>query len=103
MKRPTKKAPTQLWYKAQLTPMAAGLFTEAFYPQAKRGSGAQYVYFTQVDVTPTTHKVIVASRLAESGIRMMTQDLAARCLIPKEKATRAEMDTLNALAENLKL
>ena len=101
--KPANKPAQRLWYKAKLTPMATGLFTEAFYPQAKRGSGAQYVFFTQIDVTPTTHKVVVASRLAESGIRMMTQELAAKCLIPSEKATKAEMEKLNELSSNLKL
>lgn len=84
--------------------MAIGLFTEAFYPDPKKGSGAQYVYFTQADVTPSNPKVIVASKLAESGIRMMTQDLAQKCLLPTEhKATRAEMVKLNEISQHLKL
>lgn len=94
---------SQLWYTAKLTPMATGLFTEAFYPKAKRGTGTQYVFFTQIDVTPTTHKVVVASRLAESGIRMMTGELARKCLIPQRKATKAEMTQLNSLSANLKI
>lgn len=83
--------------------MATGLFTEAFYPPKKRGSGAQEVYFTQISVTPTTHKVIVASRLEESGVRMMTHELATRCLIPGNKATKAEMAQLNELTQRLKI
>lgn len=83
--------------------MAQGLFTEAFYPDPKRGSGAQYVFFTQEDVTPAQRKVIVASKLTESGLRMMTQDLARACLIPTTKATRAEMVKLNELSQHLKL
>lgn len=97
------KPVNRLWYKARLTPMATGLFTEAFYPPSKRGTGAQYVYFTQIDVTPSTHKIVVASRMAESGIRMMTQELAAKCLIPSEKASKAEMARLNDLSSNLKI
>lgn len=93
----------RLWYKASLTPMATGLFTEAFYPKAKRGTGAQYVFFTQVDVTPSSQKVVVASRLSESGIRLMTKELAERCLIPDKKATKAEMAKLNELSSTLKL
>jgi len=99
----TNTTQTRLWYKAQLTPMATGLFTEAFYPPAKRGTGAQYVFFTQIDVTPTTHKVIVASRMAESGLRMMTQELASKCLIPSAKATKAEMAALDELSSKLKI
>ena len=91
------------WYKAKLTPMATGLFTDAFYPTPKRGSGAQYVFFTQVDVTPSQKKVVVASKLTESGLRMMTGELANACLIPGEKATKAEMATLNGLTKNLKV
>jgi hypothetical protein len=101
--KPQQKPANRLWYKARLTPMATGLFTEAFYPPAKRGTGAQYVFFTQIDVTPSTHKVVVASRMTESGIRMMTQELASKCLIPSEKATKAEMDQLNELSTNLKI
>lgn len=92
----------RIWYKALLTPQAIGLFTEAFYPPSKKGSSNQYVYFTQVDVTPAAQKVIVASRLSESGIRMMTQELAKHCLIPKSKATKADMQQLNLLTANLK-
>ena len=83
--------------------MATGLFTEAFYPAAKRGTGAQFVFFTQIDVTPSTHKIVVASRLAESGVRLMTQELASKCLIPSEKATKAEMAKLNELTINIKI
>jgi len=98
-----EKTVHRVWYKATLTPVAQGLFTEAFYPEAKRGSGNQYVFFTQEDVTPSARKVIVASKMAESGLRMMTQDLARVCLIPTSKATRAEMAKLDQLAQNLKL
>ena len=101
--RHEKKPAQRLWYKAKLTPAAQGLYTEAFYPTPKRGTGAQYVFFTQIDVTPTTHKVVVASRLAESGIRLMTQELATRCLIPVEKATQAEMLQLNELTATVKV
>jgi hypothetical protein len=83
--------------------MATGLFTDAFYPDPKRGSGAQYVFFTQEDVTPAQRKVIVASKMTENGIRMMTQELALKCLIPTVKATKAEMKQLDTLTVHLKL
>ena len=98
-----EKSIQRLWYKATLTPMAQGLFTEAFYPDPKRGSGAQYVFFTQEDVTPAARKVIVASKMTENGVRMLTQELAQKCLIPSNKATRAEMTQLNTLTQHLKL
>lgn len=101
MKRKQQELKSE-WYKATLTPMATGLFTDGFYPEANR-NGVQYVFFTQIDVTPTTHKVIVASRLEESGIRMMTQELASKCLVPGKKATRAEMSKLNSLSSSLKV
>lgn len=99
----SQKSVQRIWYRASLTPMAQGLFTDAFYPDPKRGSGAQYVFFTQEDITPAQRKVIVASKMAESGLRMMTQDLARACLIPTTKATRAEMAQLNTLSQHLKL
>ncbi len=100
----TPQEPVQrVWYKASLTPVAQGLFTESFYPDPKRGSGAQYVFFTQADVTASARKVIVASKMAESGVRMMTQELAQACLIPLSKASRAEMTQLNSLTDHLKL
>lgn len=103
MKHDDKQVTQRLWFKARLSPLAAGLFTEAFYPTPKRGSGAQYVFFTQVDATPTASKVIVASKLSEAGLRMMTQDLAQRCLIPCQKATKAEMAQLNEISKHLKV
>lgn len=96
-------APQRLWFRAKLTPMASGLFTESFYPEPKRGTGSQYVFFTQVDNTPTSSKVIVASKMNEGGLRMMTRDLAQACLVPGAKATKAEMATLNEISRNLKL
>ena len=98
-----QEIPDRLWYKAKLTPIAASLFTDAFYPTPKRGTGSQYVFFTQVDVTPTASKVVIASKMTEAGLRMMTKDLAEKCLIPGDKATKAEMITLNELAKNLKI
>jgi hypothetical protein len=98
--------PTQsnrLWYRASLSPVAQGIFTDAFYPEPKKRTGTQYVFFTQADVTPAARKVIVASKMAEAGVRMMTQELAQACLIPTTKATKAEMEQLNALTINLKL
>lgn len=98
-----KEATNRLWFKAKLTPLAKGLFTEAFYPTPKRRTGAQYVFFTQVDLTTTSSKVVVTSKLTESGLRMLTHDLAQKCLIPCQKATKAEMLQLNEISKNLKL
>lgn len=100
--KPKKQLVHRLWYKAKLTPASTSIFTEAFYPKPKRGSGAQYVFFTQIDLTPTTHRIVLASRLEESGIRMVTHELAQKILIPMEKATKAEMATLNILSANVK-
>lgn len=102
MKR-EKEVVDRQWFKAKLSPVAAGLFTDAFYPAPKRGTGAQYVFFTQIDSTPLQQKVIIASKLNEAGLRMMTKDLAQRCLIPGDKATKAEMAQLNELSKHLKI
>jgi hypothetical protein len=92
------------WFKATLTPAALGIFTDGFYPKPKKRTGAQYVFFTQEDVTPAARKVIVASKFSENGIRILTQDLAIKCLIPtNKKATRAEATKLDTLASRLKL
>jgi hypothetical protein len=98
-----KEAVHRQWFKAKLTPMAVGLFTDSFYPTPKRGTNAQHVYFTQVSDDNTCKKIIVASKLCESGLRMMTKDLALNCLIPGDKATKAEMQTLNEISKNLKV
>jgi hypothetical protein len=101
--KPEKEVPNRLWYKACLSPLAKGLFTQAFYPTPKQRTGAQHVFFTQVNATPTAQKVVVASKLNEAGLRVMTQDLALRCLIPGRKATKAQMMQLNEISKNLKL
>lgn len=92
---------SRVWYKAKLLPAAQSVFTEGFYPEANR-LGNQYVWFTQVDVTPGNQKVLIASRLAENALRMVTLELAKHCLEPKEKASTVEMDQLNELAGRLK-
>jgi hypothetical protein len=90
----------RVWYKAKLLPPAQSIFTDAFYPEPKK-TGAQYVYFTQVDPTPTHSKVLVASRLAENSFRMLTLELARHCLDPLDKATKAEIKQLNELSHFL--
>ncbi len=101
--RQQKQVQPRLWYRARLTPLAAGIFTEAFYPPPKRRTGAQHVFFTQVDLTPNTSKVLVTSRFTAAGLRIMTRNLAEKCLIPGVKATKAQMLTLNELSKNMKL
>lgn len=94
---------SRTWYKAALTPVALGIFTDGFYPKPKRGSGNQYVYFTQHDVTPSARKVIVASKFCDNGVRILTQDLALQCLQPLNKVSKAEAQKLDDLTANLKL
>jgi hypothetical protein len=91
----------RVWYKAKLLPAAQSIFTEGFYPEVKKRTGSQYVYFTQVDPTPTNSKVLIASRFAENSFRMLTLELAKHCLEPQEKATRAEIQKLNELSSFL--
>lgn len=92
----------RIWYKAKLLPAAASIFTDGFYPEAKRGTGNQYVWMTQIDPTPSHSKVLIASRMAENSFRMVTLQMAQACLEPKEKATRIEMAELNRLSLHLK-
>lgn len=91
----------RVWYKAKLLPAAQQIFTEGFYPEPKKRTGTQYVYFTQVEASPTNQKVLIASRLAENSFRMLTLELARHCLEPGEKATRLESDQLNTLSQHL--
>lgn len=98
-----KIIPQRTWYKATLTPVALGLFTESFYPDPKKRTGTRYVFFTQEDVTPTVKKIIVASKMNETSLRIMTNELAQKCLVPTSKASKAEMSELNRISANLKL
>ena len=98
-----KHAPQRTWYKATLTPVALGLFTESFYPDPKKRTGSRYVFFAQEDITPSMKKIIVASKMSETSLRIMTNDLASKCLVPTTKATKAEMAELNRISANLKL
>lgn len=91
------------WYKATLTPVAMALFTDSFYPNKKKNGDLQHVYFTQVDSTPTMKKVIVASKMSISSLRILTLDLALASLKPGNKATKTEMAQLNELSKDLKL
>lgn len=100
--RQEKKLIRRLWFRAKLTALANSIFTPGFYPPKNR-LGNRYVFFTQVDSTPSTHKVVVASRLNENSLRLMTLDLAEKCLIPGKKATKAQMSILNEVSKNLKL
>jgi hypothetical protein len=91
----------RIWYKAKLLPAAQSIFTDGFYPEPKQRTGAQYVYFTQVDSAPQNNKVLIASRLAQNSFRMVTLELAQHFLEPKDKATKAESTQLNELSSHL--
>ena len=91
------------WYKAKLLPAAKGLFTPSFYPIPKQRTGTQYVYFTQDSNNISHKKVIVASSFETSGLRIMTADLASKCLSPCAKASKIEMLTLNTISSKLKV
>ncbi len=93
----------RIWYRAKLTPAAQGIYTESFYPEGKKRTGSQYVWFSQEDVTAQNRKVLVASSLTRSAFRMMTLELAQAFLEPGAKATRDEMAQLNELSTHLKV
>jgi hypothetical protein len=92
---------TRIWYKAKLLPAAQQIFTEGFYPEPKKRTGTQYVYFAQVQPAPQHMKVLVASRFAENSFRMLSLELAKHCLDPQAKATKAETAELNKLSAHL--
>lgn len=92
---------TRVWYKAKLLPAAQSIFTEGFYPEPKKRTGSQYVFFTQVEAEHQNQKVLIASRLAENSFRMLTLELARHFLEPNGKATRVESEQLNALSHHL--
>lgn len=92
---------SQVWYRAKLLPASHSIFTDSFYPESKNASN-QYVWFTQVDPSPAHSKVLVASKIAEGYIRMITLELAKHCLEPKQQASKAEIDQLNSLMLKLK-
>lgn len=91
----------RIWYTARLLPAAQSIFTEGFYPEAKKRTGSQHVFFTQIDATPNSSRVLVASRMAENSFRMLTGELARNFLEPGGKATKAEMEQLNSLSTHL--
>lgn len=100
--RKKKPLPTHVWYTANLSPLAKGIFTDSFYPTPQE-NGDHQIFFTQVSITELQQKVITVSKMAEVGIRMMTRELAMKCLIPLKKATKLEMAELNSLTQKLKI
>jgi hypothetical protein len=91
----------RIWYKARLREAAQNIYTDSFYPEAKKRTGTQWVWFTQEDVTSQNQRVLVASGLARNKFRMMTLELAQAFLEPTGKATKAESATLNDLSTHL--
>jgi hypothetical protein len=90
------------WFKARLTAVADGFFTPAFYPEANR-LGHRYVYFTQIDVTPTRSKVIVASRPQENSVRMLTGELAKQLLEPTQRVASQQALELDRVSIKCKV
>ena len=97
------KETTRQWFKAKLLPAAHAIFTPSFYPEPKKRTGSQYVYFSQVGEDLSQQKVIVASKFETTSLRIMTLDLALKCLLPKAKASKDEAMKLNEISLKLKV
>jgi hypothetical protein len=91
----------RIWYKARLKEAASNIYTESFYPEAKKRTGTRWVWFTQEDVTSQNQRVLVTSGMSRNKFRMMTLELALAFLEPACKATKAETTMLNDLSSHL--
>jgi hypothetical protein len=87
------------WYKAKLLPTANSIFTNSFYPTENDIPGEVYCAITAI--TPAHARVIIASRMHESSVRMMTPHLASHCLDIKHPVSKKENDQLNSLTINM--
>jgi hypothetical protein len=90
------------WSRARLTPAAAGVFTEAFYPEPD-ADGAQWVWFAEADAAPSQKKVVIASRLKDTALRILTSRLAGVALGEVRAADPADAEALTRLASALRL
>lgn len=87
------------WYKAKLLPTANSIFANSFYPLETEIPDEVYCAITSI--TPAHTRVIVASRINEASVRIMTTHLASHCLDIKHPVSRVENEKLNAITLNM--
>lgn len=91
------------WYLAHLNPQADGCFTDGFYPDPKRGTKTRHVFFAPLH--DSQHRIVLASRLERSGIRLVSNHLASQVMTNPYKefvrASRDETAQLNELAQKV--
>ena len=88
------------WYLADLLPASRGMFGEGFYPEERRGTKAQVVFFKILN--EPQQRVLLCSRTDGKWVRIITAEAAPNVIKPRpdikygiQKATKAEIVLLN--------
>jgi hypothetical protein len=95
-----KKAPVRPehqneWFVASLTPAALSIFSDSFYPEAKRGEMRVFVAIhSTVNQNPNTVNVRIMNGFNAKTIRLMSGKVADRCLTIKRKVTKPEFEKI---------
>jgi len=87
------------WYVAKLNHAAMGVFSSAFYPEPNR-LGNVYV-FVNVDAPVNSKSAKVKILNGKNGIRMLSADVASKCLEVVRKVTKKEQDLIDESIEKL--
>lgn len=95
-----------IWYIADLLPGARGMFGHGFYPEPKRGTHAEVVFFAILD--EPQQRVLVCSRLEGNWIRIVTAEVAQHIIKPRidikygiQKVNQTDTALLNLKAVNI--
>ena len=91
-----------IWYLADLLPASKGMFGPDFYPEERRGTKAQVVFFKVLD--EPQQRVLVCSRTDGKWVRIITAEVAPQVIQPRvdmkyggpQKATKADATLLDA-------
>lgn len=91
------------WRQATLTEAAQGIFAPDFYPPPTRGLDLQLVWYAVVHPAPRQPKVIIASAIELSKVRICTASLGAFILTDVGPCKPVDESALNLICEHLKV
>lgn len=88
------------WFKTKLLPTGNSIFTKTFYPEENEDTS---IFCAVTELSPSHARVLIASRIEQNAIRVLTPHLALSCIDTADYilASEDENNKLNAISTTI--
>jgi hypothetical protein len=88
------------WFKTKLLPTGSSIFTKTFYPEDNEDIS---IFCAVTELSPSHARVLIATRLEQNAIRVLTPHLALSCIDTADYvlASDAENSKLNEISTTI--